>query len=79
MVDWIRSAERKPTAEDADEYGCVLVCHIYNGVMITGWRHVANLQVMPYWAKVPDVPEDMDDHRIAYDAMLMGDLKKRRL
>lgn len=54
---WIPSAERKPTERDADVYGCVLVYHAYQGVMVTGWFQVGENSLITHWARTPEPPE----------------------
>lgn len=53
---WIHAAERMPTAEDADEWGCVLVWHFYQGPMVTGWRQVEQNSFMTHWRHTPRPP-----------------------
>lgn len=36
---WIDKETHPPSGADADEYGCVLVWHAFQGNMITGWRN----------------------------------------
>lgn len=54
MQDWISVDERMPTEADADEFNCVIVWHVYNGVMITGWHRVAENRFISHW--VPTIP-----------------------
>lgn len=61
---WICAMEHLPTAEDADDWGCVLVWHRYQGPMITGWRQVQNNGHMTHWQRTPAAPENYRDiHR----------------
>lgn len=57
MNGWIQMTVRMPTVEDADEYGCVLVWHRYNGVMVL---HVQNVQnfggFITDWMPTPAAP-----------------------
>lgn len=57
MIEWIMTADRKPTKADADEYNCVLVYHALSGVMVTGWHRVAENAEMIAWAKTPEGPK----------------------
>lgn len=54
--DWIPREERLPTQEDADEFNCVLVYHVYQGEMITGWFNVANNRFISHWARTVEHP-----------------------
>lgn len=54
---WINAESRPPTAADADEWGCVLVWHIYQGPMITSWRQVEKNCFMTHWQHTPIPPE----------------------
>lgn len=55
---WIKAEERPPTSADADEWGCVLVWHMYQGPMITGWRQVENNCFMTHWQHTPMPPKE---------------------
>ena len=58
--EWIRTAERKPTAEDANEDGCVLSININPGDMNTTnwpWNMVAAFpDNLPVWMPLPKKP-----------------------
>lgn len=58
--EWIRTAERKPTAEDANEDGCVLSININHGDMNTTswpWNMVADFpDNLPVWMPLPKKP-----------------------
>lgn len=58
---WIDMSARKPTQDDADEYGCVIVWHLFQGVMITGWRNAASGIYHTHWQKTPDAPEGVKE------------------
>lgn len=55
-IEWIDRETRLPGADDADEYGCVLCKHRYNGILVTGWRRVAENSFIVAWAKTPGGP-----------------------
>lgn len=55
---WISVQDRRPTADDADVYGCVEVWHIWQGVMIMGWHQVDNNRFVTHWMPTPDPPEN---------------------
>lgn len=59
--EWIRTAERKPTAEDANEDGCVLSININPGDMNTTnwpWNMVAAFpDCLPVWMPLPKKPD----------------------
>ncbi len=58
--EWIRTAERKPTAEDANEDGCVLSINTNPGDMNTTnwpWNMVAAFpENLPVWMPLPKKP-----------------------
>lgn len=59
-LEWIRTAEKKPTAEDANEDGCVLSININPGDMNTTnwpWNMVAAFpDNLPVWMPLPKKP-----------------------
>lgn len=58
-IPWIDAKDRKPTKDDADKKGCVLVWHRYDGAMVTGWHQFdtnAN-GFLTHWAPKPKPPE----------------------
>lgn len=61
QLGWIRTAERKPTAEDANEDGCVLSININPVDMNTTnwpWNMVAAFQdCLPVWMPLPKKPD----------------------
>lgn len=59
---WISAAERKPTRADADIMGCVLARHLYDGIMVTGWRQFDYDRYMMCWLPTPGAPEDHPEH-----------------
>lgn len=63
LVDWIEKAKQPPTEADADPMGCVLVWHLYQGVMVYGWRNANENRFMTHWARTPQRPEGLDKHR----------------
>ena len=52
-VTWFDREEKLPEKTDADEYGCVLCQHRYNGIMVTGWRRVRENAFIVAWARTP--------------------------
>ena len=56
---WVKTSERKPTKEDADELGCVLVCIATTKVIITAtWYDVnADPEFYSYWQPTPQPPK----------------------
>ena len=60
QLEWIRTAEKKPTAEDANEDGCVLSININPGDMSTTnwpWNMVAAFpDNLPVWMPLPKKP-----------------------
>lgn len=69
-VKWIETAMRKPTAEDADAYGCVLAYHLMQGTMIIGWHVVASGHYYTHWRRMPEPPEDAQKMQEAEDRRL---------
>lgn len=59
--EWIRTVERKPTAEDANEDGCVLSINMNRGDMNTTnwpWNVVAAFpDCLPVWMPLPKKPD----------------------
>ena len=66
QLEWIRTAERKPTAEDANEDGCVLSININPGDMNTTnwpWNMVAAFpDCLPVWMPLPQKPDLKEEH-----------------
>lgn len=58
---WVRTSERKPTKEDADELGCVLVCIATTKVIIAAtWYDVnAEPEFYSYWQPTPQPPKEV--------------------
>lgn len=56
-VVWNLCADRMPKERDADAWGCVLVWHKYQGVMVTGWHRVQENEFYVAWARTPMGPE----------------------
>lgn len=48
-MKWIEKAERLPEQQDANEWGCVIVWHTYQGVMVTGWRNAKENSFVTHW------------------------------
>ncbi len=64
--EWIRTAERKPTAEDANEDGCVLSINMNLGDTNTTdwpWNVVAAFpDCLPVWMPLPKKPDLKEEH-----------------
>lgn len=60
VSDWVDRDERLPTEADADVQGCVIVWHVYNGVMITGWFNVPHNRFISHWMPAIPRPENID-------------------
>lgn len=58
--EWIVKTDRLPTEEDADEWDCVLVWHIYNGCQMLGWNNpmLKSSTYITHWMKPPDMPKE---------------------
>lgn len=63
---WIRTVERKPTAEDANEDGCVLSINMNRGDRSTTawpWNVVAAFpDCLPVWMPLPKKPDLKEEH-----------------
>lgn len=57
MEKWVDVRVRKPTPADADETGCVIVWHTYQGVMVTGWFQVEMNSLITHWMPTPRPPK----------------------
>ena len=53
---WVRADQVKPTAADADQRGCVLACHLYDGYRVTGWHQIARDKYYIKWQRTPKGP-----------------------
>lgn len=66
QLRWIRTVERKPTAEDANEDGCVLSINMNRGDMNTTawpWNVVAAFpDCLPVWMPLPKKPDLKEEH-----------------
>lgn len=60
VPDWVDRDERLPTEKDADAQGCVIVWHVYNGVMVTGWFNVENNRFISHWIPAITRPKNID-------------------
>lgn len=60
ISDWIDRDERLPTEEDADVQGCVIVWHVYNGIMVMGWFNVPHNRFVSHWLPAIPRPENID-------------------
>lgn len=64
--EWIRTVERKPTAEDANEDGCVLSINMNRGDRNTTawpWNVVAAFpDCLPVWMPLPKKPDLKEEH-----------------
>ena len=66
MSEWIPFSERPPTQADADEYGCVLVWHIMNGVLVRGWENDSGRAYISHWMHTPEGPEGAEQAKAQY-------------
>ena len=66
LPEWIRTVERKPTAEDANEDGCILSINMNRGDMNTTawpWNVVAAFpDCLPVWMLLPKKPDLKEEH-----------------
>ena len=66
--EWTAKSERLPTEEDADEWGCVLVWHLYNGCQMLGWNNpmLKSSTYITHWMRPPHMPgrdEAKEEHK----------------
>ena len=59
--EWIDVRERMPREKDADSTGRVMVWHVLNGVMMTGWHRVSENRFITHWKPSPEGPEGAAD------------------
>lgn len=71
-MEWILMSDRKPTSDDADEYGCVMVWHLFQGVMVTGWSIAGNGIYITHWMRTPDAPIGAKDRQEEIESRIMG-------
>ena len=57
MMRWIDKRERMPAPEDADEQGCVLAWHRYQGAMVLNVHNMVNYgSYVTHWMRTPAPP-----------------------
>lgn len=56
-ISWVRIGERRPTREDADEEGCVIVWHRRTGAQFCRWDMVEETTYQKWWITPPARPE----------------------
>lgn len=55
---WIRTADRPPTKEDADQYTHVFALNELGGCLAYYLAVRARPHAYPYWMRIPPVPKD---------------------
>lgn len=55
--NWTDAQKRLPEESDADEFGCVLAFHAFNGVMVTGWKQFRENGYLTHWQRTPKPPK----------------------
>ena len=58
-LGWRRVADGYPTKEDADWQDCVLVWHMYSGVMVYNYQNMQRNQMITHWRHMIEPPEDI--------------------
>ena len=71
-MEWILMQDRKPDENDADEWGCVIVWHLFNGAMITGWRNAVNGTYYSHWMHTPTPPINAEQQREEIEMRILG-------
>lgn len=66
--EWTSVLDKLPTREDGDAQGCVLVWHIYQGVMLTGYHQMRANRFYTHWQPVPLPPEEPRELRKRWEA-----------
>lgn len=64
---WISIPDRAPTKDDADAYECVLVWHIWQGVMVMKWHQVGQNRFVSHWLPTPGAPGNCSELRKAWE------------
>lgn len=70
MSEWISVKARLPTEEDADPVGCVIVYHLFQGVMVIGWHQIAGGGYYTHWMPTPAPPEEAEKLRAEHSRSL---------
>ena len=60
MSGWRKIKEHPIQASDADEQGCVLAWHEYNGCIITEWHWAEDNSLVKWWMPLPEAPSAVD-------------------
>lgn len=55
---WHDMEKREPTREDTDPQECVLVWHMYNGVMLYHYKQAISSDYIRYWMRCPEKPDE---------------------
>ncbi len=60
---WIDARKRKPTRDDADEYGCVLSQNKWGEASVAGWHRFEREPYLVAWQHMPDPPDNYRELR----------------
>ena len=60
---WIRTADRKPTKEDADIYDCVISLNKWGDVSMAGWHRFERESCLICWQRPPSPPHNFRELR----------------
>lgn len=75
--EWIDIRTRQPNKDDTDNYGCVIVWHIYQGVMVTGLTNALGNRFVSHWAHTPSPPGDAHELIKDFEAYLQSRMQPK--
>lgn len=54
---WIDIQVIRPTEQDGDACGRVMVWHVLNGAMLVGWFKTGENRFITHWRRIPEGPD----------------------
>lgn len=70
-MEWIRTSERMPSADELDVHGCVLAWHLFSGCVVIGAKSLIGSTTLLYWMPCPKAPEGAEKDREAFNRTLI--------